>query len=483
MFTIEPPPTNIDCDLCIVGSGPASLTIVRKFLGTQTKVVVLESGGGEDYEFASDLNKGVVWSDVDRGYLAYEVPDGSGLELSRYRDFGGTMNIWTGRIRPLAPSDFLKKNGVDTGWPIAYDDLTPYYTRALHDFGASDDEVGDGPSTQVFPVDVSASPNLEIKRWVNVSRNFAVDMYDEVDRSENVHVFLGCTATNIVCASENGSEHVQAIVAKTASGSEVKVSARRYVLACGGIENARLLLLSRGEADSPEPAPAGRNDWVGRCFMEHLRMPPAVVAFKDRRGLPLQAYFPLGEQDGTQNFFLGPSQNYILEGNRLNGEIGFEEELGGCEPWRVMKVMCEYEQRPYRESRVTLSDERDGLGQRRTKLDWYVGAEDKADLKAMMVELAKAIYADSGGHVRFEEQMVTGDFYQWSSFGSHHMGTTRMSPTPETGVVDADCRVHECDNLYIAGSSVFPSGGASNPTLTIVALSHRLADKLAGELR
>jgi choline dehydrogenase-like flavoprotein len=133
--------------------------------------------------------------------------------------------------------------------------------------------------------------------------------------------------------------------------------------------------------------------------------------------------------------------------------------------------------RPNPNSRVMLDDKRDALGLPRAKLDWRLTDTDKTTIRIAQEELSLAFGAAGLGRVKtvFRE---AGPWPSTIQGGNHHMGTTRMSADPRTGVVDSDCRVHGLANLWIGGSSVFPTTGTSNPTLTILALALRLASHL-----
>ena len=141
-----------------------------------------------------------------------------------------------------------------------------------------------------------------------------------------------------------------------------------------------------------------------------------------------------------------------------------------------------FEQRPNRDSRVLLGSARDALGQRKAQVDWRLTETDWRTARVALQTLAQESGRTNLGRVRtsFEDEFPNWPGIMTSSF--HHMGGARMSATPDTGVVNADCRLHSVDNLYVAGSAVFPTSGYANPTLTIVALSLRLADHIAGEL-
>jgi choline dehydrogenase-like flavoprotein len=148
--------------------------------------------------------------------------------------------------------------------------------------------------------------------------------------------------------------------------------------------------------------------------------------------------------------------------------------------WLGVGGSCE--QAPNPESRVSLSDQRDALGLPRLKLDWRLTEQDRLSFYTHLRSLALEFGALGMGRLRqtIEDQ---GDWPQPVAGGSHHMGTTRMSEVPSWGVVDPNCKVHDVENLYVAGSSVFPTSGSSNPTLTLVALALRLAAHLKERLR
>jgi len=142
------------------------------------------------------------------------------------------------------------------------------------------------------------------------------------------------------------------------------------------------------------------------------------------------------------------------------------------------------EQIPNPASRVTLSDEKDIFGNPQARLHWQVTDLDKRTIRSTMELIATEMSRLDIGRVKIEEWLREGSGSSWPTKlrgGNHHMGTTRMANEPTAGVVDKNGKVHGIDNLYIAGSSVFPTGGYVNPTLTIVALSIRMAEHLTSE--
>jgi choline dehydrogenase-like flavoprotein len=154
-------------------------------------------------------------------------------------------------------------------------------------------------------------------------------------------------------------------------------------------------------------------------------------------------------------------------------------------PPRFYHMMTRQEQAPNPDSRVTLSTEKDALGVPRAKLDWRVTDLDKRSIRTFYQLLGREMGRSGTGRVQIKDWLLSDD-KTWPSFisgGWHHLGTTRMSADPKQGVVDANCKVHGIANLYIGGAAVYATAGAVNPTLTLVALSLRLADHLRAGAR
>jgi choline dehydrogenase-like flavoprotein len=341
---------------------------------------------------------------------------------------------------------------------------------------------------------------------------------DELDRSGNIHVLLNANAVDVQITSSGSA--VRQIKLKSLSGREGQVRAKAYVLACGGIENPRLLLDSNGvERDGV----GNRRGLVGRYFLEH---PHAIVAYAipqtalDRyvayynsvevAGIPIQVKPGVSEEvqrrEGILNGCIDVGYGYdrspgylgvyhIMRNLRrgrmpsnfdtslvqvlsdLDGAAGgLYRQLRGQ---NVLWFGANFEQAPNPDSRVLLSAERDRLGCRQTTLDWRLSAIDKHSLRVGCRIVGEELARLGLARMKMDAWLLKDDS-TWDDLEGHfhHMGTTRMSDDPASGVVDADCRVHGISNLYVAGSSVFPSCGYANATLTIVALALRLADHL-----
>jgi choline dehydrogenase-like flavoprotein len=305
--------------------------------------------------------------------------------------------------------------------------------------------------------------------------------------------------------------------------AQFRVTARRYVLAAGGIENPRILL----NADRAEKDGLGNaNGLVGRYFMDHLgASKTANIVFSDK--YPNFGFYDYHVVNGTKvygcfhataetqrwealpNFHITLQPGHLADvstsvaslrtlyksiragkwpndlGYHLGRIIGdldglaaslYHEVRNDQPPLFTTSYTAECPPDP--ESRVKLIDARDAFGLRRVALDWRIPADFAATMQRAHRLLGEELGRVGLGRLRINTAETTGDPMELANNGHHHMGTTRMHDDPKHGVVDADCRVHGKANLYIAGSSVFPTYSRDNPTYTLVALAIRLADHL-----
>ena len=516
-------------DVCIVGTGVAGITLARRLVDLKRTVCMLESGGLDFEQPTQDLYLG---SNVGMPY--YD------LDQSRLRFFGGTIGIWGGRCALLDPIDFERREWVPhSGWPITRNDLDPYYRVAHRQF-----ELGDfnyerdiWPSLGVAPLSLD-SDRLTTGLWRFDERNecYTASGSKDLIGSRDVTVVLHANAVHVQASADAGS--ILHVVVRALDGKPRQVKARHYVLACGAIENARLLLVSN---DVEAGGIGNRHDQVGRYFMEHptgrigrvhtpqpyemwdtfqkrfmpsgpplapvLRLGDAtqraaralnsIATFKLQRppslGVPISNRIYQNLKHGIDPDRRGRALDHAYRGVRA----WLQREIRG--PFKRMRVrsgksglylIVRGEQAPNPHSRVRLSSERDALGNLRADLDWQLCDADKHSAR-VFVETFDAELKRLGLGSAEPSEWLASPGAQWPVdptvgnhpiAGYHHIGTTRMSDTPAEGVVTADCNVFGYDNLFVAGSSVFSTSGWANPTLTIAALSLRLADHLGAKL-
>ncbi|MFC0406644.1 GMC oxidoreductase [Roseomonas elaeocarpi] len=515
--------TVVEADVVIIGAGAAGIAMARRLARTPLRVVLLESGGLKPNAAAQALNEG-----TNLGLPYYP------LTQSRSRGFGGTTATWSGRNIPLDPVDFTRRAWVPhSGWPVSYDTMLPFFHEASAvmnvgqgSYGALWDEVG-VPDPALDPA------SFVVRFWRIRAERLGERYRDELQRSHSVTVLLGGTATELLASGDGRT--VSGARVRTLGGRSFELRARHFVLATGGIENARLLLAS----DARERGGIGNGQGlVGRFFMEHPkcrtatlqatdpyrmlevwrqhyprsgpRLWPSIVSTPEvqaRHGIlnsSLAIYFRSlpGVTEAASRIGTAIKQRRrpamgdllalapVLHEVPANLVRRFVRRRSFIVRPTALYVLTRGEQAPNPDSRVVLSTERDALGQRRADLDWRLSSLDKHSAK-VMTELLGSEFTRLGlgkvapdgwlldGTADWPLEDTEGDHHTILQGGHHHIGTTRMGDNPRTAVVDADCRVFGKENLYVAGSSVFPTSGWANPTLTIVALALRLADHLA----
>ncbi len=455
-------------DVCIIGSGFAGVVLGRDLVRSGLRTVILESGSARGGPIEPRLSRLEVYEST--GNASYP------LILTRARAVGGTSHLWTGRCDRLHPLDFEPNAYTPSGaaWPIRYAELEPYYERAERTLRVRGGRLSEfsPPRQRSFPIStpwwrtfglnsmlakidvaLDESPTSRGARG-DATMRVDRDLLPELIRSSHAALAPLSTATRLV-ADETG--RVTGVEAMRLDGSTGLVRAHTYILACGAVETARLLLLSR----SPHfPDGVGnRSGLVGRGFTEHPNL-----TFHGR--VPgMRALLPL-EISRSHQFY----EAFKREGF---GSVLLVFERGRSSGNRL-RIGATVEMRPSPENRVTLSEaRRDAFRNPGASLHLDLSVDDNRTLDRAR-ELIRSIYGKLG--VRdFRERPLS-----WSH---HHIGTCRMGDDPRTSVTDRNLRVHDSPNLYVVGSGVFVTGGASHPTLLITALAHRLAEHLRSELR
>jgi len=559
-----PDGTALEADLCIVGGGAAGISIAREFIGQSRRVILLESGGLEPDPETQSLYDG------ESTGIPY-FP----LNSARLRYLGGSTNHWGGLCHPMRDLDFMGTEAHPySTWPLGPADLVAYYERAQR-------------------VCRLARPEWELEAWRGWTRHpplalqddrlvnrfalivpgrhlrFGETYREELRRAENVGTYLHANVTEI--EADQGAGSVARVHVACLTGTRFTVQARAYVLALGGIENARLLLLSNRQ----QPAGLGNGaDLVGRFFMEHPRFDAGILAPRDGRmrlgfyegqrvasGDGFLGYLGLSSETVRREKLVGVQISLIpdygatyteavdspalaslrsigagaMRGRRpdafgthltnvLNdlsrwteafmptaplplpkastleraisagregmgqlmsdvmGRIAYASYAQLADSRRVQEVVIRtrVDQAPNPDSRVTLSTERDQLGMNQVELHWKLSAVDLRSAARALEIVALEFGRANLGRVR---SLLDGDSTAVppdTHGGYHHLGTTRMATDARQGVVDRDCRVHGVANLFVAGSSVFPTAPSATPTMTLVALALRLADHIKG---
>lgn len=515
----------IRTQICVVGAGAAGISLTRRLLAAGHELVLLESGGLDYEKRVAELNRGdIVGTDYYR------------LEDARLRFFGGTTAIWGGRCTELDPIDFERRDYVPhSGWPFGKAALESYYREAHAQFGLREA----GPEA-LAAAGVAIPPfNPQLLRtpiWTFDGQSDRFTFAASRDLADHRRCRVVTHATVISIDADPSGNSIRTVTAKAPNGCKLTVAADMFVLAAGGIENPRLLLASRAVQ---QDGLGNAHDQVGRFFMEHPHARggridrasawPLLKAFARRHrvaGQDIAALIAPAEalqrREGILNTSLTivgrqPADARQALGMRAYSRIkhdmaptrfgrtlwtgtkraaGFAQRtIDPLRPWLLHKLgsveialLVRGEQAPNPASRVLLTDEPDALGVPRVALDWQLSELDVRSVRVLVDTLGAELARLDMGKVERAEWLARREWLfdrlisSHPIGGYHHMGTTRMSSGPRHGVTDADGRVHGIDNLYVAGSSLFPTSGWANPTLTIVALALRAGDRISERL-
>jgi choline dehydrogenase-like flavoprotein len=447
----------VSADVCIVGAGPAGITLAGSLVGAGVSVVIVESGGwGEDFE-AQELNHGDANGPIVKNHLGY-------LRRGRGRNIQGSAAGWgRGWCMPLRDLDYAIRPWVPmSGWPLSAEGMEPYMARAADTFGFDrfprpEDQGGLVRLTYQFPRDPLLF-RTEFRRLLG---------------RPGFRAELGTTAVEL----QGSDGQISALRCVRMAGGEVKVSADVFVLAAGGVENARVLMLHASRFGLHSPM-------LGRCFMDHPHVNAGVVVIPDTARLRPFLGGP-GRLD-----VLGLSEETMSAEGLLDASVQLRPiTLTGGQAFCDLYVRTE--QVPNSESRLELTERTDIFGCRRVRLEWAVTAQDWDSVVRTTELVAERLVED---YLARWDPALDPDV-PWpgaasgpqdsvdATWGNHHTGTTRMGLDRDSSVVDPDGLVLGMSNLFVTGSSVFPTNGCANPTFTIVAMAHRLADHLSDTLQ
>jgi glucose dehydrogenase len=475
-------------DACIVGAGPSGLIVGTLLARRGMRTLVLESG----YTMARWVLDRRVQSLAD-----YEVSGDANYPAKRTkaRLVGGNSNFWTGRCERFHPSDFGQHpyTPARNPWPISYRDLEPHYEQAEELLRVRGGELSAWMPPRSGPLPLPARGDISGLRQPFAAAGVTVDvaptatprhglrffrMQNEILPaalcSPNLTLVSGATVTRLLADEDR---RITGAETRTLGGGCKLARARLFLIACGGIETPRLLLLSHSE-QFPKGI-GNHHDRVGRGFNEHpslnfyskVRHTRATLYPRHKIGRIHQFYETLRPR-GLGSIDISVIQSWLFPHHLLPPQdllLDLGRALG-----RVVRPTLymgpNIEMRPADENRVTLSaSRRDLFGNPLAHLHFSFGEDDRRTLegaRALVLDLFHRLGADS-----IREGPLT--------YSRHHIGSCRMGTDPHTSVVDPDLRVHEARNLYLLGSETFVTGGAVTPVLTIVALAFRLADHLA----
>jgi hypothetical protein len=515
-------------DFCIIGAGIAGVILADQLLD-KFNIAIIESGDFSINQKAQELNELTISGNPIRKNFQ-----------NRIRQYGGACNLWAGRSLIFNEIDLKNRSWINnSGWPISMEELNHYYSKLHKKYGMVDfdmfsnthDDFDNSLYADIFKFDDFDSDKAvwteKIARFGDKSKTFK-----RLNKSHNVVLFKNATVQKLC---DIGSRINSCRVVSSKNNTLINIQANCFIIAAGGIENARILLSSR---DQHSVGIGNKYDNVGRYYMDHpshirkniklnkriyhssLFQKPIkggrfknIIRFNDafqekhqltNNHIEFSPQYPesyenafsstvqmakilLRKGSGTASRFdfsqvkisKIPEIIYLLSPSEiiphLINRLYYQANVAMNRPINSNNLVVSHhmEQVPNRDSRVSLIHTKNYLNINKTNLNWIVGSKERetADmLENKIIEvLKKSDWIDKD--VEYKKIDAFND-------ASHHMGTTRISLSPKGGVVDHNCQVHNVDNLFIAGSSVFPTSGSANPTYTIAALTLRLSKYL-----
>lgn len=545
--------SSLSTQLAVVGAGPAGMVIAFEAAKAGIEVLLIESGYGKFKADVQQLSDAAAW---DPGVHAP-------MSKSARRQLGGTSTIWGGRCVPYDPVDFDHRPYLsDTSWPVSYDELSPYFQRACDWLQCGRAAFDASDMTHLPPSIVPGLPNgdvstASIERW-SLSTDFAREYAEALRQSARIRVITGLTCTEVI--SQEGSARIGPLACRTLDGKHIRVQARCYVLACGGLETTRLLLASRGARGRPLGDHSGHlGSWymghvdgvianvrfttaprrtvfgferdvdgtyvrrrfsIRRKIQLHHELPnvtallanPQLGDHRHGNGVLSSAYLALRSPIGR--LFTPPEHRFSVTGagTHANGPqqqlrphlmnvakdfpsvASFAVGLGArrflARGRKAPGFFTAYsrdnlyplhyrgEQSPKKESRVTLSGDRDSTGMPRLNIDLKFSQQDVDGILRCHEIWDDYLRENGRGCLEYLSPDRGLLVWQQVSGGTHQLGTTRMARRPEDGVLDGNLAVHGMSNLFVASSSAFLTSSQANPTFMIIVFALRLSDWL-----
>ena len=454
-------------DFVIIGAGAAGITIAKKLMDYGKKIALVEAGGEDYSEESQDCYKGEVLGDP---YFD--------LDYSRLRFFGGSTNHWSGWCRSFEEIDFKRGYlGDEYVWPLKFDEINKYKKEACEILEIKNNFNDLNQDSNIKRIEFQFSPPVLFKE----------KYFDILKKSKDISVFINSTLIDIT-----GSNNiVTSANFKSFTGNKISINGKNFIFALGGIENSRYLLWIREKYrdkffNSKLP--------IGKYWMEHphFTLGRAII---DKRKIDGNYYSLSPDAQIKSNIF---NCGFRVEHTNASGTKAMIKEIMCLAPNLGKKLVklsgrnlvcgakfrAAWEQAPNHKNYIDLSANRDMFGIPRVVLNWKKFEIDRKTIDKSVEVFNNWLMDIDGGRLQLSEWMIKNYNYPEDDelAGNHHMGGTRMHENHIYGVVDKNCKVHGSDNIYIAGSSIFTTGGHNNPTLPIVQFSLKLADYLNTKL-
>ena len=451
----------------IFGSGPAGMTVALELEKKNISSVIIEAGESEYNINSQDQYNGKIIGD--------NIAD---LSSSRLRQLGGTSGHWGGWSKPMEAYNF--KN-----WPIKKEDLDSYQAKTCSILNIKN---------QFKKTKLNNYFNQIEFRYSSV--RFAEKYMSYIQKSKKIHLILNCQLSHF----EGSEKKVQSAICLFNNSSK-KIKSKYFILACGGIENSRILLWTKEKNVNL----INKNLPIGEYWMNH----PWIISgigLINKKKLKSKLNDQFLDYEGPLHF--AASKNLIEEKKILSAAIYMNAKEDTKLYKEIIKdILCiapkygkkishlvfkkdlkcgnifmNIEEPPSKNNRIKLDPyERDKLNIPIVNLFYKKSKDSLLAAKIFLEEFGSFCINEDLGRIAAKENIYNLDDFE-NMGGYHHLGGTSMGIDKSISVVNSKLKVHDIDNLYIAGSSNFTTGGYTNPTYTIIQLSLRLADELHSKL-
>jgi len=456
-----------DFHTIIIGSGPAGVSLALKLEKKKIPVLIIEAGGRYASASSQEFYNGSTYGD--------DYPD---LSIARLRQLGGSSGHWGGICSVMDEHDFYE-------WPIKKNDLNIYEPEAKKILNLDGNFIRNKINSDFDYIGVLTS-----------DVNFGEKYFSHISKSPFINLVLDCTFLkfNFLNNSINSADI-------SLNENFYNISSKNYVLACGGLENSRLMLWSKSintnHFDNEMP--------IGNYYMDHPTHDSGEGILNVKNFYEFLKKENFGHNISArcdQWLYLSPNKNFVKKKNILNNRVDIYYKPLNRQDYfgrTIKKISCvapnfvknyltandnildfrveiHSDQEPLRENKISLDySSKDKYGIPRIKLFWKRSKLVRESSKITMIELGKFFVNENIGRIGIKDFLFSNNEFLHKG-GYHHMGGTRVGLNKKDSVVDKNLKVHGINNLYICGSSVFRTGGSANPTFTIVQLSLRLGD-------
>ncbi|MCU4675541.1 GMC oxidoreductase [Catenovulum sp. 2E275] len=511
-----------EADICIIGGGVAGIVLARELKDSYAKIIMVE--GGDEY-YSQDSQ------DLYQSNKTTHFPN---THYSRLRFLGGSSNHWENNTSPFTALDFEKREWIpNSGWPLSLDDIEPFYMQAATYCGTEPDGYNTNYWKSKYQQEDLFAASGKVQTQIAKSSlppvRFFAQYGEELKQTENILIYKN---SNLVDMNyESGKRKITSIIAQSYTGKKLTINAKVFIMCLGGLENARMLLHFNDKYDNGLGNQGGN---VGAYLMEHPTVRAVYMFKQEKKNFDFyQAHY---EQSRVIKGFLSLTEQALRQEKSVNlriplmnasefelsagissahiladelSQVSMPDDFGT----HVMNVLSDLdmvieglarkhfdkrifesandnigflpammtEQTPIRENCIKLSEKKDGFGLRLMDIEYQITQDDRNRIWKSLNVLAKEFGALGLGRVKLNPEFSSRIWGSQLGFSNHHMGTTKMAETEKDGVVDKNSLVFGTSNLFMAGSSVFCTGSHVPPTLTICAMSIRLAEYIKTE--